>query len=524
MANIAFSNNNITQIQNSQDFSFYRLPSGMPDPDAEFAPFNYSNPDSPSWAWVDQRPRIKRPAQNADNCWTIAFELSPLVGKKPPAEFKEAKEFQEHLLQFIDRNAQLTPAPYLIDALVGRLKKSGLNSLPKEKEFLNLLALQKSSNPGLDALISEAAMEETRKGVSEFYKQTNCTDLTKYIKERTDSEIIKANITLFDITGIDFKSICINIENRSTILENEHKSIYIWQPEDFEMFWKKTSISGQRHAVAAARLYVVLQNLSFHGATWKPSESIDNLIQCLNKHGPLFVGGRFGNSFYTKQAEANKEEIGDCLTLSWDAKSRRTQDPLFEHAIIVTGAKKSNQGKGGGVVYFVDLEQESDPTSNAKKAVYKISYENYTTNVSPIGPTPRSFLSGYQISQLPRGAYAFYCKPEEVCKKRVWDQLPAPLPAPKMVPTAVMVDVGAKNAFGVINYPWKQVAHFELANFDGNPTWVGAVPKGRDFRFVKIYPDGTMNYGRHISFLKETFSEESLALNRVEFLNQQVTL
>lgn len=153
--------------------------------------------------------------------------------------------------------------------------------------------------------------------------------------------------------------------------------------ESFELMIKK--IEGSPVNKRVALLQKMAQDLSaskygFQLCPWDGTQDIDQFLETFKTYGPLLVSGQFGDSYYSTCATTTSSillrKYSICI---WKAGSQRVEGFKF-HAVIIVGVSKEATGRGGGYVYFLDPNDESDPESSTLEKVYKISYQNLKDN------------------------------------------------------------------------------------------------------------------------------------------------
>jgi hypothetical protein len=101
-------------------------------------------------------------------------------------------------------------------------------------------------------------------------------------------------------------------------------------------------------------------------ATWNPSQNIENLIECVNKAGPMIVKGMLGIHFFGSRATIS-EKIESHIIYQFNEETHITR--AISHEIVIVGAKILDDGRN--IVYF------KDPKDGGKDT-YAISYELFS--------------------------------------------------------------------------------------------------------------------------------------------------
>ncbi len=114
-------------------------------------------------------------------------------------------------------------------------------------------------------------------------------------------------------------------------------------------------------------------------SAWSPSQPIDALIGELQKWGPLSVNGSFGLPHYQDPPMPLGKQLGGQEVYGWSRTARKVEGRVMGHAILLVGAEKTG-GRGGGVVYYNDPMDDSDPAHPEKRRNYAMSYERLTSD------------------------------------------------------------------------------------------------------------------------------------------------
>ncbi len=130
-------------------------------------------------------------------------------------------------------------------------------------------------------------------------------------------------------------------------------------------------------------------------AKWHPSQPISELISSLESHGPHYMKGMHGKSFYIDEPKPMKEKIQGRTVFYWPKGSER-KELGKSHSIVVVGAKEG--GTSGGLVYFIDPLDKSDPQHPELQKVYVISYDTLCKNL--VNLRQEKWSSGHDGSVL----------------------------------------------------------------------------------------------------------------------------
>ena len=162
--------------------------------------------------------------------------------------------------------------------------------------------------------------------------------------------------------------------------------------ESFEELIRANSVpalGSSLNRVMAGTLaqYYELTKSQWHGATdTMDAHHITQLIEELQRTGPLVVLGNFGRSCYSIPPQPLLElPIEGCQLLGWGpkAKHKKLPDATPPQAITIVGARKEGEQE---YVYYVDPFDASDSACEALRKVYQISYAFLVKNAVEFEP------------------------------------------------------------------------------------------------------------------------------------------
>lgn len=109
-------------------------------------------------------------------------------------------------------------------------------------------------------------------------------------------------------------------------------------------------------------------------AAWTPRSEFDVLMRMIDEKGPLAVSGCFGKPYYFDEPKKIEGKLLEGRAVyGWSKGDLRVSTRIAPHSILLVGAE---MGKKGGVVYFIDPLDESDPRYPEKQRVYCMSYRS----------------------------------------------------------------------------------------------------------------------------------------------------
>lgn len=112
---------------------------------------------------------------------------------------------------------------------------------------------------------------------------------------------------------------------------------------------------------------------------WHPSMPISSLISVLETFGPHYVKGMFGKAFYKSQPLIMKDKVQDRTICYWPTRAERVEIGK-SHSIVIVGARQT-ESSSGGLVYFIDPSDGSDPSNPEQQKIYAMSYNRLCESI-----------------------------------------------------------------------------------------------------------------------------------------------
>jgi hypothetical protein len=140
--------------------------------------------------------------------------------------------------------------------------------------------------------------------------------------------------------------------------------------------WDALSPTDQRHFLD---IFARMESARAYGlvvSDWHPKQPFESLVQELDKHGPLSVGGAFGRPHYIFPAKPLKRQIEGRQLYGWNKDDPKREGIVTVHQILIVGAEKTEKQQ---LVYYIDPMDDSDPAHPEKQRIYAMSYEKLTS-------------------------------------------------------------------------------------------------------------------------------------------------
>jgi len=181
----------------------------------------------------------------------------------------------------------------------------------------------------------------------------------------------------------------------SHFAENEYLQTLI---NAHKFFLQKNGISTESaEAVEPFDAEWILQNVVFefsritYGAkksSWHPDQPLENLIEQLNRHGPHYVAGKFGQMYYEDPPSELPTKVEGRSILRWKPNTKRVEGVSL-HAVIIVGADSKKKH-----VYYIDPIDGSHPNDITSQKIYVMSYERVRASIADLTGAQRKDETG----------------------------------------------------------------------------------------------------------------------------------
>ncbi|MBS0652352.1 MAG: hypothetical protein JSR39_02370 [Verrucomicrobia bacterium] len=338
----------VSAVKNSV---FFLLPQGKPNPEI-------ARPEQGE----DTRERVVQKTPKGPTCWYNALKiLREQYGPKAPSVFLKARVL-EKLISEYRKTLNSARKDYLREEECARAQRID----PVFKRLLHAVSPEM-------ALIQSKMIGEKSQGpvklaelMKDFSAQSTYADLGDFVHHRKLSRLIEIHSLYLRILKTDP---AVEFEKEMAI-RPWHTLTYKDLPDEF----KATFLSTLAIRTIARDVYHMSES------KWTPFEKVDGLIEKLTERGPMFVCGLFGRTFYNAPPKAMENKLHGKTIWYWPVGSALPDDGASpSHSIIIVGA--NNEGSRGGVVYFIDPSDGSDPSDPERQKVYAMSYQRLAEKV-----------------------------------------------------------------------------------------------------------------------------------------------
>lgn len=360
----------------------------------------------------DTRPRIAQSPQKGPNCpYYCMHMLRDRIGPNPPSEYEEARRVEKLVSDFCKSRTVIEhDFEKLIPAFLKGTVKKGWdmdNSRDSIRKYLPVIqfSLGKISPPGENYLRTYPYFEE-------YCTQVESDDIHTYLEKKYLACRAELSMKFLNNMGISPKEqyeqmVLAEIREKLAVQKKEIPSENLEQipPSLLSLYpqWEMVMNASNGNVLNGFAAMAAAKAFGFRTSQWTPLQTIDKLQEALKSEGPLMVGGLYGEALYTSHEPTVTETISDHPIYTWKPSDRRTfsspleMQTIDKHQIVIIGAAQG--GPKGGYVYFVDPKNGSDPQNPLQQKIYKITYENLTSNISDQRghhcPPPTKSIHGY---------------------------------------------------------------------------------------------------------------------------------
>jgi len=245
--------------------------------------------------------------------------------------------------------------------LISNLKRheTELDTLQGARKFLPYLEWFSTD---ADPHIKKEAMHFKRIFES-FCKQSSFDNLLDFLKDQKYAQRNRINLLFLNRLGIN-----------PVAFYNEN----VHQIETLTPWEKLSTIEKAFYLDSFAFRATYQKCYQLPESDWNPSKPISHLIAQIKERGPHYIKGMFGKSYYQDPPKPMKEKIQGRTLWYWPENADRIDLPE-SHSIVIVGAAEGESR--GGLVYFVDPQDGSDPADPEKQKIYVMSYNRLRSSI-----------------------------------------------------------------------------------------------------------------------------------------------
>lgn len=298
------------------------------------------------------RSRVKQSGQKGDTCVYYALQIlrdENRIGKNCPPEKLEKREIEKKVSQ-LRKNITKIPA-FRSDDIVLDFAENINNSLPKNvctkgSAQKILLKINNLFNPG-----HEESKKLASDALKSFISQNEFDDFLPFAIHEHDRKYYEKMIEAYNSFLQEFSS---NIK----LNENYFLNLLGIKSENLKLFEKCFIKQMVAHSLICD-LYEMKKS------SWHPNQPISCLVRQLELHGPHFIYGSMGPSFYEEPPIELDTKVEGRTVFAWQPSAKRKGGN--SHAVVVVGADEKTSR-----VYYLDPIDESTDIKSQK--LYAMSY------------------------------------------------------------------------------------------------------------------------------------------------------
>ncbi|MGK0183585.1 MAG: hypothetical protein ACI9YB_002902 [Halioglobus sp.] len=324
------------------------------------------NPNE-AYSEVDVRTRVLQAAQKGNTCWYYALNMiRERFGKDVPQEFQAQRDFESKASLRRKLQTRFSQKHESENQLARQLQEDPhyerFNIKQKEQASIFLADMQRIIQ-GVD---SEAAQRELKMVITlltPFCSQGTHSTLDSFLQNKHMEDRNRWNTKFLLSTGMD------------------PASFYEKMTPKYSFYMKPWDEYSEVEKAPFLDNFSSLRSIEGYGlkeSSWHPSREVDDLIEQIRESGPHKVSGKFGKMFYEEDAALQPRSCGSYNLYAWKKGSTR-KELNKTHSIVIIGASKRAPG---GLVYFLDPLDESDPAKPFERPVYVMSYNRLKTDIA----------------------------------------------------------------------------------------------------------------------------------------------
>lgn len=374
----------INKIIENDNYIFYKIPSGKPNPTEKCTLETVEN---------DSRKRVFQSKQKDGTCTyyalnTIRFRYGNNASEELQDQRKIEKVFSERrksISTFEDKKSVLVKN---VDEFKDMLIKLDFNRVTNKlenwekykKKFLFLLSDIELETLYVD--FNNFLIQDTYSNMYDYFKSLNNINYRYSINKECLKKLGTSPKQLFE------ESMNEDYNNYSSYMIKTKLNGLDWK--NFPFLFKNAFTECNVTALSA-KLY------DLKISSWDHTQPFQTFLETMKNEGPLVVSGIFG-SYYYSEPPTTRETIKNISIYGW-RPGTRIETSKTAHAITLIGARKYQNQE---LVFYIDPNDSSDPLKERK--VYKISYASLINNVMG---NKTCWLAKANSSPLPNGvAYA----------------------------------------------------------------------------------------------------------------------
>ncbi len=309
----------------------------------------------------DTRSRVVQLGSKDNTCWYAAFNVLRERYKAPNTEGSERREFER--IASLRRKAVSAHECSLPD-LTNQLNSDSI------KNNLSSITTKSPQNSGLLAflqLIDSGAKVKLQSILPAFFRQKEHQTLYEYLVYLKRSKRGEINEAFFAALHMD----------PHVLFEAMKRA----DPKPYQVLaegknWAEAPVTFKN--LFSDNLIRILSATRYglQTSSWHPHQPIEKLIDELKRCGPLVVAGCFGTSHYLYPPRKLGKQVEGREVYGWMKNDLKKPAAISGHMVLLVGAEKE---KTRGYVYYIDVNDDSDPQHPEKQRIYMMSYEKLTS-------------------------------------------------------------------------------------------------------------------------------------------------
>ncbi|MGB7978603.1 MAG: hypothetical protein WCF19_05530 [Chlamydiales bacterium] len=312
----------------------------------------------------DHRTRVRQSGAKGSTCWYAAYNLLRERYKDPnTANLSEERRFEQ---------------------IASSLRKSlsaHKSSLPDAAGWLNAdIMATYFQTLTKETIKTPQIQQELRSFDASTSPKVSCCSVLPGFLQQEKCENLFGYLFYLKVAGREpfynrfFATLNINLPNLFEAAKQKDPELdrsYCQGKKWEQLDWEKKAMFLHMFAKQ-----LIAERYNMQVSSWRPCQLIGHLITELQERGPLIVEGCFGDSYYNVPATNLNTQIKGRAVYGWLKKDSKSSRPVTGHTILLVGAEKNGRQE---LVYYIDPNDESDPSHPEKQRIFCMSYTRLTS-------------------------------------------------------------------------------------------------------------------------------------------------
>lgn len=304
----------------------------------------------------DERPRVEQHAQKGPTCWYYALKMI----RRPVGKHADAQDTPERRAERVvsEGRKRLTE--------LGKGLQEHLSYIETKRDLFGLIGPLNVEKFRKDPAFSKMMWQDMLSAFASQRKYQTFYHFTQAVPEENEAGVLCDMIR------------CLGKDVEEEVAQAQRKDPKIALRLAGARF-KDLSSTNQKWIAHFLAIRAAAEGYNLRLSTWSPHQNIDALIRELEAHGPVAIGGHFGERYYVFPSRKIGRQIEGREVYGWRPGTPRRDENVANHMVVVVGAEKI---EGKQLVYFLDPNFPSDPEAPENQRIFAISYANLRRHIT----------------------------------------------------------------------------------------------------------------------------------------------